>query len=295
QSPSLAKNGTSGTKQPTIGTSTNFHFGDVSVIQPKLSFGKAYKKYGQEADRTAGKMTQALHTDLSKVENPPNTQLAQLNHPIQTKATTTNNTFLKQGTYGANSSKEQRANALIGGIQKSGERLQRKEMALTSPKPQLGEMEENGAVFSNPPDYIYIRDDSEDKNYKVEAGQSFLNMETIKWLEENPNNLGGITTARKVNTVDDDNESQVETVEVKDGHHRFVGNVLYKGSVDLKIGEDVGQTNDSWSSMKWHKHPNEAYHTDEEAQKKKDKLEKRRQRMMKKNRDRKRKRNKNKS
>ncbi|MBE9066888.1 hypothetical protein IQ260_09500, partial [Leptolyngbya cf. ectocarpi LEGE 11479] len=119
QASSRVKNVNNSTDHSTIGTSTNFHFGDISVIQPKRSVKQAYKKHGQETVRPVTSTTQILHTDASKVENPLNAQLAQLNHPIQTKALSAkNDAFLKQGVYSVGSNREQRANASTYGVQK---------------------------------------------------------------------------------------------------------------------------------------------------------------------------------
>jgi hypothetical protein len=130
---------------------------------------------------------------------------------------------------------------------------------VTSPIPELNEFTEAEPVFKNPPDYIHVKEKSQQEEYKVKAGQSFLNMETIQ--DFNHIGLeGGKTSCRSTQEPD--------VLEVTDGHHRFVGNVLYAGVVNIKMVDEKNETTDSWKSMKWQKHPNKAFHKDQESPKK---------------------------
>jgi hypothetical protein len=214
------------------------------------------------ADTIRQPMEQAFGTDFSGVKIHTDSIADNLSQSIQARAFTTGkNIFFKQGEYNPSSKQGQEllAHELTHVIQQSGnavQDIQRKQMQVISSKPTLGEMTEGMPVFASPPDYITIKDKDANKQYRVKAGQSFLNIETIKKGGKSTSS----STTRKVNTnVTDSERDAGEIIEIKDGHHRFVCDVLGDSTVNIAISlNEYGSAPDSWSSMKWQKHPDPA-------------------------------------
>lgn len=265
---------------------------NIGIIQPKLNQNipsrvaptnlgssiQSARVSGQPlADTIRQPMEQAFGTDFSGVKIHTDSIADNLSQSIQARAFTTGkNIFFKQGEYNPSSKQGQEllAHELTHVIQQSEDALQhiqRKKMQMVSSKPTLGEMIEGKPVFVSPPEYITIKDEEADKQYRVKAGQSFLNIETINRGAKSTSS----STTRKVNeNVTESERNAGEIIEIKDGHHRFVCDILGGSTVNIEIANQYGSEPDSWSSMKWQKHPNHAFSaTEAEMAKRKQKAE----------------------
>ncbi|MEM8637653.1 MAG: DUF4157 domain-containing protein [Cyanobacteria bacterium P01_G01_bin.54] len=129
---------------------------------------------------------------------------------------------------------------------------------LISSLPELNQFKERETVFKKPPEYIHVKHREKQQEFKIKPGQNFLNIETIQDFDK-INLRGGDVLVKSTQEPD--------VLEIIDGHHRFIGTLLYAGVVNLKILDKKGQTTDSWSSMKWLRHPNQDFHNKQVKQK----------------------------